>query len=160
MSSLYNLTQDAMMLQEMFENGEINYKVLQDTLDAMGVTEKAENICKMIRNLEAKALAYKMEKDRLAKRQSECENGVARLKKTLLFHLTALDKSQMEAGLFKISKRSSTSVNITDESALDARFLEPQPPKVLRSEIAKALKEGLVDVKGAELVNSEYVSIR
>lgn len=159
MPSLYELTQNVLMLQDMLESGEIDEAIFNDTMDAMGVAEKAENICKMIRNLDAKATAYKDEKDRLAKRQSECENAIKRLKESLLNHLNAVDKKKLDAGLFTVSKSKSTSVKITDESKIDEFFLEPQPPKILRTEISKALKSG-VEVDGAELVENEYVRIR
>ncbi len=159
MANLYELTQNALALQEMFEGGEIDEQVLADTLEGMGLNEKVENICKVIRNLDAKATAFKEEKDRLAKRQSECENGVKRLKNSLLECLTSLDKQKIEAGLFTVSKSKTKSVKIINESELDEFFLKPQPPKIDTTGISKALKSG-IEVKGAELVDSEYIRIR
>lgn len=159
MSSLYELTQDALALQEMFESGEIDEQVLADTLEGMGLYDKVENICKMIRNLDAKAMAFKEEKDRMAKRQSECENGVKRLKNSLLECLSSLDKPKVEAGLFTVSKSKTKSVKITNEAEIDEFFLKPQPPKIDTAGIGKALKNG-IEVKGAELVESEYIRIR
>ena len=157
--NIYELTQQALVLQEMLESGEIDDQTFNDTLEAMGVAEKAENICKVIRNLEAKAAAYKAEKDRLAKRQSECENGIKRLKDSLLFHLTMLDCPKVDAGLFTVTKSSSKSANITDASVIPAEYLKPQPPTVDKAQILKDLKEGKA-VAGAELSVSEYVRIR
>ena len=157
--NLYELTQGAFQLQEMLESGEIDEQTFTDTLEAMGVQEKAENICKMIRNLEGKASAYKVEKDRLAKRQSECENGVKRLKDLLLMHLNTLDKAKMDAGLFSITKCATQSANIVDEGSLPECYLTPQPPKVDKKQILDDLKAG-VAVAGAELSNTEYLRIR
>lgn len=159
MANLYELTQNVLVLQEMLENGEIDDTVYNDTLEGMGVQEKIANICKVIRNLDAKATAFKEEKDRLAKRQAACENGIKRLKESLLTHLNALDKNKVDAGLFTVSKSSSTSVRINDENKIDEFFLEPQPPKINKAEIGKALKNG-IKVDGAELVKTEYVRIR
>ena len=159
MASLYELTQNALVLQEMLENGEIDEDVYKDTLDGMGIENKAENICRVIRNLEAKSTAYKEEKDRLAKRQSECENGIKRLKESLLMHLNTLDKNKLEAGLFTVSKSKTKSVKITDEKWLHKSYLEPQPPKINKKKIADDLRRGL-DVAGAEFVENEYVRIR
>lgn len=157
--NLYELTQNALVLQNMLESGEIDETTYADTLEGMGISEKAENICKVIRNLDAKATAYKEEKDRLAKRQSECENGIKRLKESLLMHLNALDKNKLDAGLFTVSKSKTKSVKITDEKWLHESYLEPQPPKINRKKIADDLRSGL-DVAGAEFVENEYVRIR
>ena len=157
--NLYELTQNVQYLQNLFEDGEIDEQTLNDTLEGMGVEEKVENICKVIRNLDAKASALKAEKDRLAKKQSVCEHGVKRLKESLLNHLNSLDKKKVDAGVFTVSKSSTKSVKITDESAIDEFFLEPQPPKINKAEIGKALKNG-IKVRGAELVDSEYVRIK
>ena len=159
MSSLYELTQDALALQEMFEDGAIDEQVLADTLESMGLNEKIENICKVIRNLDAKATAFKEEKARMAKRQSECENGVKRLKTSLLDCLNTINKAKIDAGLFTVTKSKSTSVKIVNDSEIEELYLEPQPPKINKTEIGKALKNGLT-VKGAELVESEHIRIR
>lgn len=157
--NLYNLTQNALLLQEMLESGEIDEQTFADTLEAMGIEEKAENICKVIRNLEAKAAAYKAEKDRLAKRQSECENGVKKLKESLLMHMAVLDKPKLEAGLFSITKCSASSAKIVDEGSLPEMYLTPQPPKVDGRQILADLKAGIA-VPGAEISESPYLRIR
>ena len=159
MPSLYELTQDALALQDMFENGDIDEQTLSDTLEAMGIEEKAENICKVIRNLDAKAKAYKEEKDRMAKRQKECENGVNRLKESLLLHLNTLKKPKLEAGLFTVSKSMSKKVEITAEHWLDEKYLDPQPPKVNKTRITEDLKNG-IEVAGAKFVENEYLTIK
>ena len=51
-NSLYNLTIEAQMLQEMLENGDIDETIFQDTLESLDIDTKIENVCKMIRNLE------------------------------------------------------------------------------------------------------------
>lgn len=157
--NLYELTQNAMNLQNMLESGEIDEEIFNDTLSSMGIEEKAENVCKMIRNLEARAAAFKEEKDRLAKRQSQCENGAKRLKESLLIHLTALDKTKMDAGLFSVTKCATTSANIVDENSIAPNYLVPQPPTIDKRQILADLKAGMA-VPGAELSKTEYVRIR
>lgn len=79
-SSLYNLTIEAQMLQEMLENGDIDETIFNDTLESLDIDTKIENVCKMIRNLEQRALMFKTEKDRMSDRQRVAKNGVKRLK--------------------------------------------------------------------------------
>lgn len=159
MASLYELTQNALVLQEMLESGEINETVYADTLEGMGTDEKIENVCKMIRNLEAKANAFKEEKARLESKQKTAENGVKRLKESLLVHLHALNKKKVDAGLFTVSLSKTTSVAVTHPDWLISDYLIPQEPKIDKKKIADDLKAGN-EVAGAELATKEYVRIK
>lgn len=159
MASLYDLTVAAFNLQIMLESGEIDEQILTDTLNSMGDKEKIENTCKVIRNLEAQAAAFKAEKERMTERQKTAENGVKRLKQALLDYLTASNQKKASAGLFTVSVGTSKAVNISNEDALPDNFLIPQPPKVDRTAIGNAIKSG-VEVPGAEIVESRYVRIK
>ena len=159
MSSLYDLTNEALALQEMLESGEIDEQVFKDTLEALDVDTKIENICKMIRNFEADAAAYKAEKDRLAAKEKTANNAVSRLKDSLLMHMTALDKKKVEAGTFTVSVGTSKSLQVVYEDMLDERFFIPQPSKIDKKAITDAIKAG-EDIFGAELVDSQYVRIK
>ena len=157
--TLYELTQDVLALQSLLEEGEIDEQVFRDSVESMGVDVKIENICKMMKNLEAKAAAYKQEIDRMTARKKTLENGVQRLKDSLMLHMTAVNAKKVETGLFTVSVGSSKSVSIWDETMLPEEYLIPQPAKVQKTEIAKALKSG-EEVPGAELVENAYVTIR
>lgn len=159
MASLYELTQQALLVQEMLLSGDIDEDTFRDTVDSLDINTKVENICKVIRNLEADAKMFKEEKDRLAARQKAAENGAKRLKELLLYHLNSTNKTKVDAGVFKVSKRSVQSVVITDTGSIPLDFLEEQLPKINKAEILKELKEGH-RVEGAELSESEYVTIR
>lgn len=159
MATLYELTNAAYALQVMMENGEIDGDTYKDTLEAMGGDEKIENVCKVIRNLEADAAAFKAEKDRLAERQKAAENGVKRLKQSLLDYLIATDTKKRTAGLFTVSVGTSKAVNITNEDALPERYFVPQPPKVDRTMLGNDLKSE-IHIEGAELVENPFLRIR
>ena len=159
MASLYELTSTAYSLQVLLENGDIDEETFNDTLEAMGGDEKIENVCKVIRNLEADAAAFKAEKDRLAERQKTAENGVKRLKQSLLDYLVAADIKKHSAGLFSVSVGTSKSVNITNEDALPDRYFVPQPPKVDKTMLSNDLKSA-IHIEGAELVENPYLRIR
>lgn len=60
---------------------------------------------------------------------------------------------------FAISWRKSTAVNVLDEKALPPTFLVPQPPKVDKTGISKALKNGET-VSGAELIERQNMTIK
>ena len=159
MSSLYELTQDAARLQDLLESGEIDEQTYADTLEAMGVDTKIENICKMIRNLEAKAAACKAEKERFAAKEKTANNAVARLKESLLTYMLTVEKKKVEAGLFTVSKSSAKSVEIVYEDMLDHKYFVPQPDKIDKAAISKDIKAG-IEVSGAILVDKPYVVVK
>ena len=157
--NLYQLTGAAMQLQEMLEAGEIDKAVYDDTLEGLDIDTKVENICKVIRNLDAQAKAFKEEKDRLAEHEKVAKNGVTRLKESLLMYMQACDKKKLDAGTFTVSRSKSTSVKIFDETGVPEEFLVYQPATIDKTAVAKAIKAGQV-VAGAELEEREYVRIR
>lgn len=159
MANLYELTQDAMMLQELLENGDIDEQTYADTLEGLDVETKVENICKVIKNLEAIAVACKTEKDRLAQREKTANNSIARLKDSLLAHMLLLNKKKTDAGTFTVSTSVSKSVEIIYEDMLDEKYFIPQPDKIDKTAITTDIKAG-VEVSGARLVEKPYVRIR
>lgn len=157
--NLYEMTQDAVALRTLLESGEIDEEIYRETLEAMDIETKVENICKMIKTFEAEAEAFKHEKERLAGREKTATNAVKRLKDSLLYHLTEIDKKKVEAGTFTVTKSSSESVEILYEDMIDEEFLIPQPCKIDKTGIKKALKEGR-EVAGATIEKKPYVTIR
>ena len=81
------------------------------------------------------------------------------LAQTALAYLQNGESFTSEDGLHKITHRKSQSVEVTDLSALDERFLrykEPEPDKKL---ISQALKEGY-KVEGAQLITKLSIQIK
>lgn len=159
MASLYELTEMERQLQSLLESEEISQEVFEDTLEGLDVETKIESICKVIRNLDSDAKAFKEEKDRLAARQKTAENGVKRLKDSLLNYLLVTDKKSVKAGFFNVSVRNSESLNVLYEDMIPEDYLIQQPAKVDVSGIKAAIKEGK-EIDGVELVKSPYVTIR
>lgn len=159
MPSLYELTQSVMELQELLEAGDIDEQVYADSIESMCIDGKLENICKMMKNLEAKANAYKAEIDRMTARKRALENGAKRLKDSVFTYMMTAEANKIEAGLFTLSLGSTKSVNVTDVDRLPREFVIPQDPKIDKNGLAKAIKNGEA-IEGAELVESAYLTIR
>ena len=157
--NIYELTANAAYLQALLEDGEIDEQVYNDSLESMMIDEKVESICKVIRNLEGQAAAFKEEEQRLAKKRITAENGVKRLKESLLNLMETMQSKKLAAGLFTTSLRTSKSVEVLDASLLPEDYLKPQPPTVDKSSIAAALKAGM-EVPGAQIKESAYVLIK
>lgn len=159
MANLYDLTNAAIELEEMLMSGNIDEDTYKDTLESLDIDAKIENICKIIKNLTAEAEAYKTEKDRLAERQKTAENGIKRLKESLLNYMQMTNQSKVKQGVFSVRVNRSESVNITSLIDIPADYLKFKEPEVNKAELKKALKSGR-NILGAELIENSSVVIR
>ena len=156
-----NLYELSVAFQEV-QNMELDPEVMKDTLDSIedAIENKAENIAKLIRNLESDVAAYKEEEDRLKTKRQATENKVKWLKTYLEDNMKLTGKTKFKSGMFNFSiQKNPASVNITDEKAIPEEFLIPQPPKVDKTSLKEILKRG-IEVPGAELKQTEGLRIR
>lgn len=156
---LYEMAEAAKELYELLQNDEIPEEAYFDTLEGLGTNEKVESYCKIIRQFEADAEAFKKEKQRLADKQARCENNCVRMKKSLLDFLNASGQKKINTGLFTVSKTISHAVNITDEKLIPKEFLKIQPPKIDKIALKSAISGGL-NVIGAEVITNENIKIK
>ena len=157
---LYELTENYAKLLEMAE--ETDTDAIVDTLEALqeAIEDKAENIAKLIRNLEADVKVIRDEEKRLAERRQAIENKVERLKSYL--------QEQLEtAGIEKVKRPTITvaiqanppSIDVIDEKAIPNDFLIPQAPKLDKRSILERLKKGEA-IPGVTLKQTKGVRIR
>lgn len=159
MSSLYEMTEQARYLYNLFENEEIDNQTLEDTLESIGANEKLESYTYIQKQFEADLAAYKNEKDRIEKKMKTCQNAIERMKSAVLEFMNVTGQKKAKVGTFDLSIGKSESVNITNLIDIPDEFLVYQPPKANKSEIKKKLKAG-ESICGAELVENEYLRIR
>lgn len=156
-----NLYELSLSFQEV-QNMDLDPEVMKDTLDSIedAIENKAENIAKLIRNLESDVSACKEEEDRLKTKRQSTENKVKWLKTYLEDNMKLTGKTKFKSGMFNFSiQKNPASVNITDEKIIPGEFLIPQPPKVDKTSIKEILKKG-IEVPGAELKQTEGLRIR
>lgn len=156
-----NLYELSIAFQEV-QNMDLDPEVMKDTLDSIGGTfeNKAENMAKLIRNLESDRLAYKEEEDRLKTKRQAVENKLEWLKTYLKDCMKLTGKTKFKSGVFKFSiQKNPVSVNITNKKIIPEDYLIPQPHKVNNTTLKKALKDG-IEVPGAELKQTEGLRIR
>lgn len=156
-----NLYELSITFQEV-QNMDLDPEVMKDTLDSIGGTfeNKAENMAKLIRNLESDRLAYKEEEDRLKTKRQAVENKLEWLKTYLKDCMKLTGKTKFKSGVFKFSiQKNPVSVNITNKKIIPEDYLIPQPPKVNNTTLKKTLKDG-IEVPGAELKQTEGLRIR
>lgn len=157
---LYELTQNYVSLMEMAE--EMDATTLQDTLESIEeeIHDKAENIAKLIKNINADVDALKSEEKRLADRRKSLENKVTHLKEYL--------QNQLEvAGLDKVKRPTLTvsiqnnppSVEIADESLIPSDYRIPQPDKIDKKSLLTMLKDGM-EIDGVSIKQGRGLRIR
>lgn len=157
--NLYEINGSILQLAEMLESGEIDETVYNDTVEALGVEIAVEDVVKAIRNKLAEAEAIKAEAEKLTEKKRRAEAAADGLKKMLLTYLTATQQKKVNAGMFSVSRGTSKSVEITDESAIPETYLIAQPPKVDKKQILADLKAGQT-IAGAAIKESEHVTIK
>lgn len=156
-----NLYELSLAFQDV-QNMDLDPEMMKDTLDSIedAIESKAENIAKLVRNLESDVSAYKEEEDRLKTKRQSTENKVKWLKTYLEDNMKLTGKTKFKSGMFNFAiQKNPASVNITDEKIIPGEFLIPQPPKVDKTSLKEILKRG-IEVPGAELKQTEGLRIR
>lgn len=159
MATLYQMTEETKSLYEMLENGDIDEQTLTDTMEAIGVDDKINSYCQVIKQLSADVDMFAEEEKRVKERKQTLKNNVDRMKTALLQFLTATGQEKVKTGTFSVSKSYSKAVNILDENSIPDEFKIEQAPKIDKTAIKKAIAAGN-EVCGAEIVENESVRIR
>lgn len=159
MGTLYQMTTQASELYELLQGEIIDEQVFLDTLEAIGTGEKIESYCHVIKELQGDLEKFKAEMDRLTARMQPIKNNIERMKNSLLAFLRASGQDKVKAGTFTVSIGTSKGTNILDEALIPTEFKTPQPDKIDKTAIKKAIESG-VAVAGAEIIINEGVRIR
>jgi len=157
--TLYELTEQGKALYRLLQEDEIDEQTYADTLQSIGIEDKLEDCVKVIRQLEADALAVKTEKDRLADKQKSIENNVVRLKERVLQYLDTTPTRSAKAGIFEVRQSESKSVDVFDLLLVPTEYLDYGEPKPKKAEIAKAIKGG-TDVPGCTIKTKFNLKIK
>lgn len=157
--TLYEMTSAANYLYDLLTNDEIDEQTFKDTLEGMGVEEKLESYCKVIRQLEADAEMLKAEKERIEKKKKTVDNSIDRMKKAVMEFMKASGSTKSTAGTFTVALSTSKATRIIDESIIPKKYFIKQEPQLDRKTILDLLKSG-AKIKGCELQINEGVRIK
>lgn len=117
---------------------------------------KIESLCLWIKNLKAEAEALKAEKDAFAARQKVAENKMESLKK---FVSTCLEGNAFKTTKVSVSFRKSESLDISENAEIPEEFLRYKEPEVNKTELKKAIKDGLA-VAGVQIIENQNIQIK
>lgn len=146
-------------LYEMQIAGEIDEQTFIDTLEAMGVNDKIDNLCGMFQQYKADEKMLDEEIKRLAAKKKAAQNGQKWIKDVVDNILKVQGKTKEKTPFYSVYYSKSKSVNITDFDRLPndfKNFLDPTPDKI---SIKESLMQG-IEVPGAELIENQSIVIR
>lgn len=158
--NLYELTDSYLKVLELIENGE---EGLEDTLESINDTIelKADGYARIIRNLEANAVALKTEIDRLTNRRRSIENSIDRLKENLKDAMIATGKEKIKTDLFNVTVANNpVAVNVIDETLIPEEYFNVEVIRKLdKISLRDAIKGGQ-EIQGAELKQGKGLRIK
>lgn len=151
MENILNSNEDGEFTEE--QMSEIHYLELS-------LTEKSENIAKIIKNIDCENTAIDNEIKRLKEKKERNSKITDRLKKYMIDNFNQLEIKKLNTPLFDISVRNSDSVNITDISQVEKEYIRVKTTEEAdKVSIKNAIKDGK-DIKGAEIITNQSLIIK
>ena len=155
---LYEISEQFINLQKMFEDGEIDADTLSDTLAGIDLDfeAKARNCMMIKQSLTHDSLAIGAEIDRLKSLQKQVDNNAESMIEYIKHNMIAAKKDNLDLGIFKLTLRKATKVvSVIDESKIPPQYFKtiPESKQLEKAELKKALEAGYIE--GAELVDGK-----
>ena len=162
--NLYELTEQARILQEWAQDPETDAKTLADTMESLDgeIADKLEACAKVIKNLEADEAALKVEAARLTEKARVARAGIDRIKKMMQTAMEQTGKRKIKGELFSFGIQKNPAAVVVDAEPrnIPADFLIWKEPKIDKEKLKKALKAG-EDLSGiAHIAQTESLRIR
>jgi len=163
MSSLFKISNDMQLIvNELIANGGELTDELQDQLQITEsqMKQKASGYAQVIRAMKYDNDVVDAEIKRLQAIKKVRKNTTERLENALSDAMQQFELDVIDTPTTKISFRSSQSVEITDENAIDKQFkTQIITTKIDKMEIKRAIKGGAT-VDGAELITNKNLQIK
>lgn len=161
MATLFNITAEQKRINDalMESGGELTPELEEALLvNAENFAVKVEGYTASIRKFDALAEAADAEIKRIQAIKKAATNSAKRLKDNLAYGMEVMGMDKAEIGLNKLSFRSSTAVNITDEVRIPSQYIKVET-SIDKMALKKDLQAGIV-IEGAELVTNRNLQIR
>jgi len=163
MNSLFKISNDMQLIvNELIANGGELTDELQDQLQITEsqMKQKASGYAQVIRAMKYDNDVVDAEIKRLQAIKKVRKNTTERLENALSDAMQQFELDVIDTPTTKISFRSSQSVEITDENAIDKQFkTQIITTKIDKMEIKRAIKGGAT-VDGAELITNKNLQIK
>jgi hypothetical protein len=163
--ALYELSNQYLQALDALTDPEadIPMQAVTDTLEGIEgqLQDKAVNVAKFLRNLEAFAEAIKAAEEQMARRRKALESRASWLRDYLKTNMEACGITKIESPWFCLSiQKNPAAVDILDEVAIPEEFKqEVVTVKIDKDGIKEAINAGR-KIPGARMVNGTRLSIR
>lgn len=160
MATLYELKGLYQEIYSMFLDEEIDEETLTETLESLeGEFEDVmEWQTKLLRNLSADAESYKAEKLRFAKKQSQAENAIDRVKTRMSEMMELAGQKKVKTPTASLTLRKTKSVEITDVEKIPMTYIKTTYTP-MKTDIKKAIQSG-EEIEGAAIIEKESLMVR
>lgn len=158
---LYDLAEQYADLLDLMEYGE-KVEGVEEMLEGLAgrIEDKAENVAKMIRSLEADSKQLAEEIARLQLRKKSIDASTNDLKRYLQGQLTKVKDRKLKSPMFTIwIQGNAPGLSIKDLSRIPDEYFKIVDPVPDNTRIIEAIKAG-EEVPGAELKQTESIRIR
>ena len=142
---LYELSQNYKNLQELLDDETIDQNEILKALNGLEgqFDEKAENIVKVMKSIDADVKGLKDEEKRLSDRRKALENRSIRLKEYLSDSMKAIGREKIKGSVFTLAfQKNPPSLNLIDIDLIDKKYFTESVPVIDRKMILVALKYG------------------
>lgn len=164
MGALFELAAEYRAISDKLHEADLDEQTIADTLEGMAgsLEDKAINIAKYAKNLEASAKARRDAADEMLSRAKAEESKAASLKRYLQNSLEQAGKLKVDCPQFVISiKKTPASVQIDDESLIPDDYMREIPASYAPDKrlMKSAMDEGFV-IPGAHLASGTRLEIK
>lgn len=160
MSTLYDLTNQYQQLLEL--ESEIDEQTFIDTLQSIdeAIEDKAENLAKVIKEMEATITTIANEVNRLQSKKQVVANRVSNLKTYLQGEMEKVNKTKIKGELFTVNiQNNPPSLKVDSADKIPKSFYIEQEPTLDKKALKEAVKNGEV-IEGVELKQTRSLRIR
>lgn len=161
MANIFELSNQYREVLEIIQDSEDD-KALKDTLDSINdaLEDKADGYYAVVKTLESENEAIDREVKRLQERKKKNNNGIERLKTTLLEAMTYTGKTKFKTKLHNYSIRNNApSLDIKDETKIPKDFYKEQAPKLDRRGLLAHVKAN-GEFDGVELKQTQSLGVK
>ena len=152
------------LLQSVDTTEEPEYaQALKDTLDSINASfdDKAEGYVSIINQLKYDIEVVSSEIKRLSEKKSALENNRKKLSEVLAEEMDGIGKVKIKTPRFSIWVQNNPhGLVIKNEENIPSSFYAPQPPKLIKKDLLKYLKENGESIDGVEVVQGRGLRFR
>lgn len=165
MANLYELTTAFKDAEYYFNNAETEQEMLEAERYLIAaevvLAEKAENIAKLIKNIEADRDGFKKEADRLSSKAKTLDNKITNLKRYLQDSLELAGVDNVKGEVLTVAiQNSQRSLEVNSISNIPRSFLVQPEPVVSKKELLKHILNTGEHFEGVEVVQGKHLRIR